>query len=71
VYNTTGNFNGSISVSDKYGSDCKQVRYFSASVSEDDRNEYFGSFLLLILISVGLLSLNYIATKDKQNSVQK
>jgi hypothetical protein len=69
-YGSSGNFNGSITATDKIGSNCKQVRYFSVLVSEDDEKGYFNNFLLMFLILAGILLLRYVVSKDKQSTIQ-
>jgi hypothetical protein len=71
-YSSKGNFNGSITFESIASDNCKQTLYFSVLVSEDNNNENYYNLLWLLLLIIGLLTLNYLVSKDKENyTVQK
>jgi hypothetical protein len=71
-YNNKGNFNGSITFESTAGKNCSKTRYFSVLVSEENNNNNYNSLLWLLLLIAGLLGLNYLVSKDKENyTVQK
>lgn len=70
-YANSGNYNGKITLKESRNDRCGKTRYFSALIVDDGKIGLSTSILWLLLLIAGLLSLNYIAGKDKQSTIQK
>jgi hypothetical protein len=69
-YSNSGNYNGKITLKQNRNDECGKTRYFSSSIVDSNRSGISTDIMWLLLLVAGLLGLNYVASRDKQNSVQ-
>ena len=70
AYNKSGNYNGKITLKESRNDECGKTRYFSSSIEDRGTSGVSNEIMWVLILISGLLTLNYISRKDKQNTIQ-